>query len=59
MPMSCERVFKFPKSTEVWTNMVASSSEYVPKNPNGLCYWSQIAAVAIQFGTLTICLYHY
>ena len=31
MPTSCERVFKLPRSTEVWANMVVSSSEYVPK----------------------------
>ena len=28
MPTSCERVFKLPKSTEVWANMVVSSSEF-------------------------------
>ena len=28
MPTSCEIVFKLPKSTEVWTNMVVSSSEF-------------------------------
>ena len=31
MPTSCERVFKLPKSTEVWTNMVVSWSEF-PKS---------------------------
>ena len=53
MPTSCERVFKLPKSTEVWTNMVVR----IPINPDGLCHWCYLAAVPIQFGELTIITY--